>query len=43
MFGVKDSLVVEFAEHPPGTAPDGRVLDTAWASVDFDIVLDDEQ
>ena len=25
VFGVKDSLVVEFAEHPAGTAPDGRV------------------
>ncbi len=33
VFGVKDSLVVDFAEHPPGTAPDGRVLDTPWAGV----------
>jgi hydroxyquinol 1,2-dioxygenase len=40
VFGVKESLVVEFTEHGPGTAPDGRVLDTAWSSVEFDIVLE---
>jgi hydroxyquinol 1,2-dioxygenase len=39
VFGVKESLVVDFVEHEPGTAPDGRVLDTPWTSVDFDIVL----
>jgi protocatechuate 3,4-dioxygenase beta subunit len=43
VFGVKDSLVVEFAEHDPGRAPDGRVLDTAWSSVRFDIVLEETQ
>jgi hydroxyquinol 1,2-dioxygenase len=40
VFGVKESLVTEFAEHDPGTAPDGRVLDTTWSTVEFDIVLD---
>jgi hydroxyquinol 1,2-dioxygenase len=40
VFGVKESLVVDFAEHGPGTAPDGHVLDTGWASVRFDIVLE---
>ena len=40
VFGVKESLVVEFTEHPPGTAPDGRVLDTRWTSTAFDIVLE---
>jgi hydroxyquinol 1,2-dioxygenase len=40
VFGVKESLVVEFAEHPAGATPDGRVLDTAWASLNFDIVLE---
>jgi hydroxyquinol 1,2-dioxygenase len=39
VFGVKESLVVDVAEHPAGTAPDGRVLDTPWASTHFDIVL----
>jgi hydroxyquinol 1,2-dioxygenase len=40
VFGVKDSLVVDFTEHPPETASDGRVLDTSWASARFDIVLE---
>jgi len=39
VFGVKDSLITDFAEHPPGTAPDGRPLDEPWTSVSFDIVL----
>ncbi len=40
VFGVKESLVVDFVERGPGTAPDGRVLDTPWTSVEFDIVLE---
>jgi hydroxyquinol 1,2-dioxygenase len=40
VFGVKDSLVVEFADHPAGTAPDGRALDADWPSAHFDIVLE---
>ncbi|MBW0114702.1 dioxygenase family protein [Pseudonocardia abyssalis] len=39
VFGVKDSLVVDVADHPPGTAPDGRELTEPWASIEFDIVL----
>jgi hydroxyquinol 1,2-dioxygenase len=41
VFGVKDSLVMEFVDQPAGTAtPDGRDLqDTEWARVRFDIVL----
>lgn len=39
VFGVNDSLVVEFTERPPGTAPDGRVLDQPWVQVEFDLVL----
>ncbi|MGH3584732.1 MAG: intradiol ring-cleavage dioxygenase [Pseudonocardia sp.] len=41
VFGVKDSLVKNFVEHPPGTpTSDGRDLaDRTWASVRFDIVL----
>jgi maleylacetate reductase len=39
VFGVKESLITEFAEHPPGTGPDGRHLDGPWTSVAFDIVL----
>ena len=43
VFGVKESLVVEFAEHDPGPALDGRVLDIPWTSVRFDIVLEGTQ
>jgi hydroxyquinol 1,2-dioxygenase len=39
VFGVKDSLVVDFAEHAAGPAPDGRALDAPWTSVTFDILL----
>jgi protocatechuate 3,4-dioxygenase beta subunit len=39
VFGVKESLIAEFPEHAPGTAPDGRVLDGPWNSVEFEIVL----
>jgi hydroxyquinol 1,2-dioxygenase len=42
VFGVKDGLVVEFDEHPPGTAPDGRVLTDRWTSVHFDLVLEEQ-
>jgi maleylacetate reductase len=39
VFGVKESLITDFAEHPPGPGPDGRRLDGPWTSVAFDIVL----
>lgn len=41
VFGVKDSLVMEFTQHPAGTpTPDGRdVGDSTWSDVEFDIVL----
>lgn len=41
VFGVKDSLVMDFVQQPVGTAtPDGRDLgDAPWARVRFDIVL----
>ncbi|MEO5711753.1 MAG: dioxygenase [Nocardioidaceae bacterium] len=40
VFGVKQSLVVDFVEHPAGTrAPDGRDPDLGWASARFDVAL----
>ena len=39
VFGVRDSLIVDFKKHPPGTAPDGRVLDKPWLSAHFDFSL----
>lgn len=40
VFAVKDSLVVEFVPHSIGVAPDGRRLDQAWYSVNYDFGLD---
>jgi hydroxyquinol 1,2-dioxygenase len=40
VFGVKESLVKEFTQQQPGTAPpDGRVVDGTWSRVRFDIML----
>jgi len=41
VFGVRDSLVMDFKPRPPGTpSPDGRDLgNRAWSRVRFDIVL----
>jgi hydroxyquinol 1,2-dioxygenase len=40
VFGVKESLVKDFVEHPADEpTPDGRAVDGPWSSVAFDIVL----
>jgi hydroxyquinol 1,2-dioxygenase len=40
VFGVKDSLVVDFTEQPVGTpTPDGRQVAETWARTRFDMVL----
>jgi len=39
VFGVKDSLVVVFNEHPEREAPPGRQVDGPWSSVSYDFVL----
>ncbi|WP_036969678.1 dioxygenase [Promicromonospora kroppenstedtii] len=40
VFGVKDSLVMDFEEQPAGTpAPGGREVEGAWARTRFDVVL----
>ena len=40
VFGVKDSLVLDFAEQPPGApTPTDRVIGGAWTRARFDIVL----
>jgi hypothetical protein len=39
VFGVKESLIVEFTEHPPGPAPEGRAVNEPWSRVAFDMVL----
>jgi hydroxyquinol 1,2-dioxygenase len=39
VFGVRESLVVTFEKHAPGTAPDGRVLGKPWLSCAYDFKL----
>jgi hydroxyquinol 1,2-dioxygenase len=39
VFGVKDSLVVEFTEHSDADPPPGRLVDGPWSSVTYDFVL----
>ena len=39
VFGVKDSLIEEFSEQPPGEGPAGRTLPGRWWKLNFDIRL----
>ena len=39
VFGKRDSLVVEFPQHPPGKAPDGRVMQVPYYSAAYDFRL----
>jgi len=35
VFGVKDSLIKEYESHPPGRAPDGKIMDRPWRSLAY--------
>ncbi len=39
VFGVRNSLIVDFNKHPPGVGPGGRVLDKPWQSCTYDFKL----
>jgi len=39
VFGVKDSLVVEFLQHPPGPAPDASTSELPFSTASFDFRL----
>lgn len=39
VFGVKNSLVVGFVRHEPGTAPDGTKMDRPYCTVNYDFGL----
>jgi hydroxyquinol 1,2-dioxygenase len=39
VFAVKDRLVVDFAEHPPGVAPNGERMTVPYCTASFDFVL----
>ena len=38
-FGVRPPLIQDFVENKPGTAPDGRVMETPYRSLAYDFVL----
>ena len=39
VFGVRNSLVVEFKVQPPGAAPDGRLMASGCYTVQYDFRL----
>jgi hydroxyquinol 1,2-dioxygenase len=39
VFGVRNSLVVDFPEHPPGKAPDGRTMAKPYCTAHYDFRL----
>jgi hydroxyquinol 1,2-dioxygenase len=39
VFGVKDSLIREFAPLPAGIAADGRTIDRPYCRLDYDFAL----
>jgi hydroxyquinol 1,2-dioxygenase len=39
VFAVKHSLVVNFARHEPGTAPDGKRMEQPYYTVEYDFGL----
>ncbi|HVH28581.1 MAG TPA: dioxygenase [Vicinamibacterales bacterium] len=39
VFAVKDRLVVDFADHPPGVAPNGERMTVPYCTANFDFVL----
>jgi hydroxyquinol 1,2-dioxygenase len=39
VFGVRSTLIVDWAQHPPGVAPDGTAMDTAFNTLNYDFVL----
>jgi hydroxyquinol 1,2-dioxygenase len=43
VFGVKESLIEEFSEQPPGDGPAGRTLDGRWWKLVFDVRLASEE
>lgn len=39
VFGVRNSLIVDFERHPPGQAPDGRAMDKPFHTAHYDFRL----
>jgi hypothetical protein len=39
VFGVKEALIVDFKQQPPGRAPTGETVDTPYYLVNYDFAL----
>lgn len=39
VFGVRDSLIVQYDKHEPGVAPDGRKMNQTWYTANYDFKL----
>jgi hydroxyquinol 1,2-dioxygenase len=39
VFGMKESLVAQFNQHPPGVGPNGERMDTLFYTVNYDFRL----
>jgi hydroxyquinol 1,2-dioxygenase len=39
VFGVKESLIVDFTEYPPGPTPDGLVSEVPFFTAEFNFVI----
>jgi len=43
VFGVRSSLIADWVRHEPGVAPDGKVIDVPWYTLDYDFVLNSSE
>jgi len=39
VFGVKQELIAEFTQYPPGEGPDGKVMSSSWRKLEYDFAL----
>jgi len=39
VFGVKQELIAEFTQHPPGKGPDGKEMPSSWRKLAYDVAL----
>ena len=39
VFGVKEELVRDYVDHPPGIAPDGTKRDSTYSTIEYDFVM----
>ena len=39
VFGVKQELIAEFTQYPPGKGPDGKVMNATWRKLEYDFAL----